>query len=161
MTVTEQRDPPRAAPAPSGRVAGMLARARQDTELRRQVISFAIIGIGCTIAFAIIYYLLRKGMAPFAANGIALLATMGVNFVLNRAHTFRGHPGTLRSQAGGYLVAYLIGYAASTGLLYLMLDALDHPHGLVDTLCALASGLLATAVRFVLMRSWVFRPVEA
>jgi putative flippase GtrA len=86
---------------------------------------------------------------------------MGVNFALNRAHTFRGHHGTLASQLGGYVVAYLIGYAASTGVLYLLLAALGHPHGRLDTLAALAAGLVATVVRFVLMRSWVFRPLEA
>ncbi|HEX4109191.1 MAG TPA: GtrA family protein [Solirubrobacteraceae bacterium] len=163
MPVVEKpQDPPLLAPAPAEPRARGLDRYLQDTEFRRQVISFAVIGVGCTIAFAILYSILRHSMAPFAANGLALLATMGINFALNRAHTFRGHEGTLRSQAGGYLVAYLIGYGASTALLYALLAAMNHPHGMLDTLCALVSGLLATAVRFVLMRAWVFKqPAQA
>jgi putative flippase GtrA len=161
MSVTAPPPPPsRPAPAPvRTRPLAVRQRWREDHELRRQVISFGLIGIGCTIAFAVLYSLLRQTLAPFAANGIALLATMGINFAANRAHTFRGHTGSLRSQLGGYLVAYLIGFAASTGVLYLLLAAFDHPHGLLDTMIALVSSLIATVVRFVLMRTWVFRPM--
>ena len=123
-----------------------------------QVRSFVIIGVLCTLAYAVLYALLRgAGLAPLAANAVALASTMGANFVANRQLTFRaGHEPWL-PQLAGYTVAYALGVAASSVALLLLQAALGHPDGLLDTTVAVVSGLAATAVRFVLMRRWVFR----
>lgn len=130
------------------------ARRRLPAELR----SFVLIGIGCTAAFAVLYAALRgAGMGPLAANGTALLATMGINFAANRTLTFRAAGGPLARQFAGYVAAYLLGLGASTVVLAGLLGLLGHPRGLLDTAAAVAAGLAATAVRFVLMRAYVFR----
>lgn len=123
-----------------------------------QLRSFVIIGLLCTLAFAAIYALLRgAGLGPLPANAIALASTMGANFVANRHLTFRaGHEPWL-PQLAGYAVAYALGVAASSVVLLALAAALGHPNGLLDTAIAVVSGLAATAVRFVLMRGWVFR----
>lgn len=123
-----------------------------------QLRSFVIIGVLCTLAYAALYALLRgAGLSPLAANAVALVLTMGANFVANRQLTFRaGHEPWL-PQLGGYAVAYALGVAASSGVLLLLQAALGHPDGLLDITVAVVSGLAATAVRFVLMRGWVFR----
>jgi hypothetical protein len=62
----------------------------------------------------------------------------------------------LLPQLAGYLVVYLAGLAASSTTLFVALHAFSHPGSLLETLLALASGALATLVRFVLLSRWVF-----
>ncbi len=61
------------------------------------------------------------------------------------------------AQLVSYTVAYALGVAASSAVLLALQSALGHPDGQLDTTIAVVSGLAATAVRFVLMRAWVFR----
>jgi putative flippase GtrA len=123
-----------------------------------QLRSFVIIGVLCTLAFAILYALLRSaGLAPLLANALALAATMGANFAANRHLTFQAAHEPWLPQLLSYTVAYALGVAASSVVLLALEAALGHPDGLLDTAVAVVSGLAATAVRFVLMRGWVFR----
>jgi putative flippase GtrA len=123
-----------------------------------QLRSFVIIGVACTLAYAVLYALLRNaGLSPLAANAAALASTMVANFVANRHFTFQAAHEPLLPQLAGYAVAYVIGFAASSVVLLALQSALGHPDGLLDTAVAVVSGLAATAVRFVLMRGWVFR----
>jgi putative flippase GtrA len=127
-----------------------------------QLRSFVVIGVLCTLAYAAIYAALRAaGLAPLAANAIGLAATMGANFVANRHLTFQAGDEPLVPQLAGYAVAYALGVAASSVVLLALESALGHPGGLLDTGAAVVSGLAATAVRFVLMRGWVFREAAA
>ena len=97
------------------------------------------------------------GLGPLTANAAALASTMGANFAANRHLTFQaGHEPWL-PQLRGYAVAYALGVAASSVVLLALGTVLGHPGGLLDTAVAVVSGLAATAVRFVLMRAWVFR----
>lgn len=130
---------------------------RGSQRLRGELVSFALIGIACTAAYAVLYSLLRAGLGDLAANALALLLTMGVNFAANRRFTFKATGEPLARQLLGYVLAYAVGLAASTGALAALLVLLRHPHGLENTAAALAAGIAATLVRFVLMRGWVFR----
>jgi putative flippase GtrA len=122
-----------------------------------QLRSFVAIGVACTLAYAVLYAVLRgAGLSPLAANAIALACTMGANFAANRHLTFRAADEPLLPQLAGYAVAYALGVAASSVALVALRDALGHPDGLADTAAAVASGLAATVVRFGLMRRWVF-----
>ena len=121
--------------------------------------SFAVIGVLCTLAFAVLYTLLRQaGVPPLAANALALGSTMGANFAANRHLTFRAGDAPLGPQLAGYAVSYGLGLAASSIALAGLEIALGHPHGALDTAAGVAAGFAATAVRYVLMRLWVFRP---
>jgi putative flippase GtrA len=126
--------------------------------LGAQLRSFVIIGVLCTLAYAALYALLRgAGLTPLVANAVALAATMGANFAANRHLTFQASHEPWLPQLGGYAVAYALGVVASSLALLALQAALGHPDGLLDIAVAVVSGLAATAVRFVLMRSWVFR----
>jgi putative flippase GtrA len=121
--------------------------------------SFVAIGVACTAAYAMLYTALRDAsLSATAANAISLTATMGVNFAANRHYTFRASDGPLGRQLAGYAAAYCLGLGVSSLLLGALLDALEHPRGLADTAAGVAAGLAATLVRYVLMRTWVFRP---
>jgi putative flippase GtrA len=131
--------------------------ALRDPLLGRQLRSFVAIGIACTVAFALLYTLLRGlGAAPLAANALALLTTMGANFAANRHLTFDAGGGPLLRQLAQYAGAYVLGLGASSLILLVGLAVLGHPRGIVDTALALIAGIGATVVRFALMRTWVF-----
>jgi putative flippase GtrA len=131
--------------------------ALRDPILRRQLRSFAAIGIACTVAFAALYSLLRGlDVAPLAANALALLATMGANFAANRHLTFDAADGPLLRQLYQYAGAYALGLGVSSLILAVGLAVLGHPRGVLDTGLALTAGIGATIVRFALMRTWVF-----
>jgi len=69
-----------------------------------RLLHFAIIGTACTVAFSLVYVLLRRVAGPIEANIAALSLTMTVNFLANRRFTFRATDGPLGSQVAGYLV---------------------------------------------------------
>ncbi len=121
--------------------------------------SFVVIGVLCTLAFAVLYTVLRgAGLPPLVANALALASTMGANFAANRHLTFRAGEAPVGPQLAGYAVAYAIGLATSSVALAGLEVALGHPQGALDTAAGVVAGLAATAVRYVLMRHWVFRP---
>jgi putative flippase GtrA len=118
--------------------------------LSRELRSFVAIGVLCTAAYAALYTLLRGASVPTQlANAAALAATIGLNFGANRRYTFRATDDPMLPQLAGYAVAYMLGVAASGALLAAL--------GRGDTLTALAASSAATIVRYVLMRTWVFR----
>ena len=71
----------RAEPAPP-------ARRRTPAGLVREFGSFAVIGVASTLAYLVIYLLLREGLRAQAANAIALLVTAVANTAANRRLTF-------------------------------------------------------------------------
>jgi putative flippase GtrA len=140
------RDPSRAEVAsdsPRG-VVGQLGR-------------FALIGVASTLAYAALYWVLRSGMSAQGANALALMLTAVGNTAANRAFTFgvRGRPGRLRHQAQG-LVVFGVGLVVTGGAL-MALDALapsaSRP---VELVVLTAANVLATLIRFLLYRAWVF-----
>src|SRR3954453_8240858 len=136
-------------------MSAIAARLTPSPQLR----SFVVIGVLCTAAYALLYSLLRQtGMAPLVANALSLTATMGANFAANRHYSFKASDGPLGSQLFGYVVAYLIGLAASSAVLAFLLALFGHPAGPADTALALAAGVVATGVRYVLMAGWGFKP---
>ncbi|MDY7085488.1 MAG: dolichyl-phosphate beta-glucosyltransferase [Actinomycetota bacterium] len=128
------------------------------TGLTGQLIRFAAVGVISTLAYLALYALLRQGMNPQPANLLALLATALANTAANRRLTFnvRGSDGAWRHQAQGLLV-FAVGLGLTSGSLA-MLDALHSaPAKPVELAVLVLANLLATAVRFLLLRSWVFR----
>ena len=132
--------------------AGCSANARTA-----KLLTFAVIGAICTVAFAVIYAGLRHVTGPIGANVGALTATIGVNFVANRRLTFRAHGGPLLTQAAGYGLVYVFGLGASSAALWAALDVFQHPSGTIELALALASSALATVVRYLMLDRWVFR----
>lgn len=121
-----------------------------------RLVSFGLIGALCTVMYAALYAMFRHICGPLAANVLALIPTMTVNFVANRSITFRAVRGTLTREAALYLVAYLVGLGASSALFALALAILK-PHTVsIETAIGVVTGFAATLVRYVLMSRWVF-----
>ena len=126
---------------------------RHSGDLPLQIASFAVVGIASTIAYLVLYLLLRGVMSAQAANVLSLLATAVANTAANRRLTFgiSGRRHAARHQVKG-LIAFGIGLALTSGAL----AALNHPSRGVEVSVLVAANLVATVIRFVLYRTWVF-----
>jgi len=126
--------------------------------LTGQLIRFAGVGVASTLAYLVLYALMRTGFGPQPANLVALLVTAVANTAANRRLTFgvRGGDRAWRHQAQG-LVVFAVGLGLTSGSLAL-LDALSvHPARALELTVLVVANLVATGVRFLMMRIWVFR----
>lgn len=124
----------------------------------RQVLRFGAIGVLSTVAFAVLYALFRPAIGAQTADFLALLLTAIGNTALNRRFTFgvRGRAGAGMHQVQG-LVVFGIAWAITAGsLVVLHAAAPDATHG-TEIVVLTAANLVATLVRFVLFKAWVFR----
>lgn len=137
------------------------ARPALPEGIARQLLPFAVIGTISTAAYACLFAWWRGSLGAWWANTAALAITMVANTAANRRWTFgrRGHAGRLRELVEGS-VAFVVGLVVSSAALALVRAGVDDPGGLLDTTALLASGGLATVVRFLLFRNWVFHPAR-
>jgi putative flippase GtrA len=151
----------------SALVRGRLPLEQIRTELGRppvsagllgQALRFAGIGVVSTVAYLLLYAALRGPVGSQAANFAALLLTALGNTAANRRLTFgvRGRAAVMRHQGQG-LVVFGVGLALTSGSLAL-LQAAAAPPMWVELGVLVIANLVATAVRFVLLRRWVFGP---
>jgi putative flippase GtrA len=127
--------------------------------LPRELIRFAAVGVASTLAYLALYALLRLGLSPQSANLIALLVTAVANTAANRRLTFgvRGGDHAWRHQAQG-LAVFAIGLGLTSGSLALLDVIAGTGHPTVEAGVLIVANLVATGVRFLLMRIWVFPP---
>lgn len=123
----------------------------------RRLVSFVAIGAVCTVAFILLYSLVRTAAGPLTANLVALSLTMTVNFSANRRYTFEATGGALPVQGVQYAAVYLLGLGASTGVLHTSLNLVSEPGRVIETMIAVGAGAVATGIRFLLLSAWVFR----
>ncbi|MEA2623321.1 MAG: hypothetical protein QOH61_2231 [Chloroflexota bacterium] len=119
---------------------------------------FVAIGIVSTLAYLVLYALLREVTSAPLANAAALLVTAVGNTAANRRLTFgvRGRDGVARDHLAGML-AFAIALAittASIGALHLVAPRAGRT---TEIAVLLAANVVATVVRFVLLRSWISR----
>jgi putative flippase GtrA len=139
---------------------GSPGSVRMPADLGRQLRRFAVVGVASTIAQVALFLLLRNVMPALAANAVSLLVTCVLNTAANRRYTFgaTGSGRLLRQQleAG---VAFLIGLAlSSAGLIALTLAAGPQVSRSSELVTVLGCNAVTTAIRFLLMRAWIFSP---
>jgi putative flippase GtrA len=119
---------------------------------------FIAIGLISTAAYAVLFAIFASHGPAFWANAAALLVTTSFNFLANRRLTFRTRGREqLARQAVQYAAVYVIAATASGIVLQSALTILRRPPRQEQLAAALAAGMVATAIRFILMRSWAFR----
>ena len=144
---------------PLADVTQRLGRAAAEAgtgRLGMQLVVFALVGVASTIAYAVLYLLLRTTTSALLANLVALLLTTVANTAANRRFTFgvTGRAGALRHQAQGLLI-FLVGLGVTSGALWL-LDSAAGAHRGLEVAVLTAANLFVTVMRFVAMRTWVF-----
>jgi putative flippase GtrA len=137
-------------------VPARVERAELPKGMARQLPRFAVVGVISTLAYLLLYSLLRQVVPPLAANAVALLVTAVANTAANRRFTFgvRGSGGAVRHQFEG-LIAFLVGLALTSGSLSLLPAGVSHA---VELIAVIVANAAATLVRFLLLRAWVFNP---
>ena len=132
--------------------------SRPGGRLTAQLVSFVLIGVASTVAYVLLYLLLRGVLAAQAANAISLLLTAVANTAVNRRVTFgiRGRRHAARHQVRG-LIAFAIGLALTSGALAALHVSAPQAGRTAELTVLVAANLTATLVRFGLYRSWVFR----
>lgn len=126
--------------------------------LAGQLVRFAGVGVASTLAYVVLFTLLRLVTGAQAANLLALLLTAIANTAANRRLTFGviGRRGAVRHQAQG-LIVFALGLALTSGSLALLGAVSPDAGRLVEVGVLVAANLAATILRFLLLRAWVFR----
>ena len=134
---------------------GPILRPAARRDLPLQVARFTVIGVASTIAYVVLFLLLRLAIPAQAANVVSLLVTAVANTAANRRLTFgiSGRSNAARHQVKG-LIAVGIGLALTSGSLAMLGSA--RASRLAEISVLIAANLVATVVRFLLYRHWVF-----
>ncbi|MEJ5945499.1 bifunctional glycosyltransferase family 2/GtrA family protein [Pseudokineococcus basanitobsidens] len=124
-----------------------------------QLVRFGVVGALSTLAYVLLYALAREAVPAQAANLVALLVTAVANTAANRRLTFgvRGRARAGRHHLQGLGVVALA-WALTAGSLGLLHALQPVPSRGLEIAVLVGANLLATLLRFLLLRSWVFRP---
>jgi putative flippase GtrA len=133
-------------------------QAGRRGQLASQLARFIVVGAASTVAYVLLYLLLRDALGAQAANALALLITAVANTAANRRLTFgiRGRAHAARHQVRG-LIAFAIGLVVTSGALAALHAFIAQPARATEVIVLVVANLVATVVRFALYRSWVFR----
>jgi putative flippase GtrA len=137
-------------------VARLLAE-RVSSPAGRQLGRFAAIGVLSTLAYLVLYLALRTAAPALAANALSLGVTTIANTAANRRFTFgiQDRSGRLRHQLQATAV-FATALVVTTTAIALLRDADPGASRPVETTVLVLANLAATALRFRLLRSWVF-----
>ncbi|KAB7756142.1 sugar translocase [Mycolicibacterium mucogenicum] len=140
---------------------GSSTKAAAPGSLLRQVVRFGTIGVASTLAYLLLFMMMHTALGAQTANLVALLLTAIVNTAANRRFTFGvrggGAASATRHQFEG-LIVFGIALTITSGALAGLHVFAPHAHHLLELSVLVAANLVATAVRFVLLRGWVFHP---
>jgi putative flippase GtrA len=131
-----------------------------EPDLGGQLARFASIGIVSTIVFAVLFVALAGPLGRYGADVVALMLCSLANTAANRRLTFslRGRSERARHYLAGVVLAAL---PLALTLVALLALASIGTTSLVTALFALtAINGVATVMRFVLLRTWVFQPTH-
>jgi putative flippase GtrA len=125
----------------------------------RQALTFGAIGVVSTLAYTVLYALLRDSVDAPVANALALVVTAVGNTAANRRLTFgvRGRTSMVRDQVAG-LVAFGIALLLTTVSIAALRTVAPDAGRAVELAVLIAANAAATITRFLLLRTWIARP---
>lgn len=124
---------------------------------RGRIGRFAAIGVISTVAYALLYLLLRDPLGPGGANAVSLAVTAIGNTAANRHWTFglKGPDRLLRQYAMGGLV-YLLTLGLTSAAMAALHDFDPDPSRPLEVSVLVVASIAATVTRYLALRSWVF-----
>ncbi|SDO97312.1 Glycosyltransferase involved in cell wall bisynthesis [Actinopolyspora xinjiangensis] len=152
--------PPRG-PVTAEHPDAVLAPESKRSRLIGQVGYFALIGVLSTVGQAVLYWLLRQWWPAVAANFVSLLVLTVLNTEANRRLSFRDSgtgAGRAHIGAGGL---FLLGYLVTSAAVLLYDSAASNASPASESVVLACASVLVTAIRFLLLRTTVFRRDES
>jgi putative flippase GtrA len=138
------------APLTSASLAG------EPPGLAGQAVRFAAIGVASTLAYLLLFVLFRGAIGAQPANLLALLLTAVANTATNRRVTFGRTGRTPLRVHGQGLAVFALGVGVTSGALAVLSAAVAAPGLALQLAVLIAASTVATALRFVLFRRWIF-----
>ncbi|MER7558700.1 bifunctional glycosyltransferase family 2/GtrA family protein [Nocardioides sp. NPDC126508] len=128
--------------------------------LPEQLMRFAAIGVMSTLAYVLLYSLLRVTVDAQVANLVSLLVTAVANTAANRRLTFgiTRREGAVKHHVAG-LIAFGIGLALTSGSLAALDRAAPYASHMAELTVLVLANATATLLRFVILR-WVMNPAR-
>ena len=125
--------------------------------LTRQLVRFGFVGLLSTVAYLILFLLLRHLLGAQAANAVTLLSTTIANTALNRRFTFEvvGPQRRTRHQIQG-LIVFVLALGLTSGMLALAHSLSSAPLAALEPALIVAASAATTLLRFLLLRRWIF-----
>jgi putative flippase GtrA len=133
--------------------------AGEPPGLAGQAVRFAAIGVASTIAYLLLFVLFRGAIGAQPANLLALLLTAVANTATNRRVTFGRTGRTPLRVHGQGLAVFALGVGVTSGALAVLSAAVAAPGLALELAVLIAASTVATALRFVLFRRWIFPSV--
>jgi putative flippase GtrA len=126
--------------------------------LTRQLVRFGAVGVLSTVAYLVLFLLLRGPLGAQGANGLTVLSTTVANTALNRRFTFEvvGPQRRTRHQLQG-LVVFGLALGLTSGTLALAHSVSGTPPAALEPALIVAVSAATTLLRFLLLRRWIFR----
>lgn len=134
---------------------------RERHPLAVQLARYVVAGGVGTLVNALVYLLLRNWWDLLPANLVALVLSTLVSTEVNRRFTFsgeEGQPWRAHVQTVGMVAFYAV---YSSAVLLALTAAVDRPTPLLESVTVAAASVLGGAVRFLLLRFWVFDAAPA
>ena len=121
------------------------------------MVRFLAIGVVSTLAYALLFLLLRGPLGPAGANALALAVTAVANTQANRRLTFRirGRERLVRQHLMGAAV-FVLTLALTSGALAVLHGLDAQPSRPIELAVLIAASVCATVTRYVALRTWVF-----
>jgi putative flippase GtrA len=136
---------------------GRKAPDKGNGALLGQMLRFGVVGVVSTLAYLALFVFMRTIADAQTANFVAMLITAVASTAANRRLTFgvSGATGAVRHQFQG-LVVFALGLALTSGVLFWLASGGEPPRA-VEVAGVVAANLLATLLKFILFRVWVFK----
>ena len=146
---------------PTETLRQQMGRVPPSSGVGAHVVRFGVVGVASTLLHLGLFAMLASGagLGAQTANAMALLLSTIANTWANRRWTFgiRGSEGMARHHAQALLV-FAGTWAMTSGALGLLHQAWPATPVAVETLVIGVANVVATVLKFVAMRSWIFAP---